>query len=102
VRDDTSPDTVLATWTAVFPLSHGLAQRVRRHVGWDADAQFLAAIAADYVQELSEQVPNPGRINADGDLIGPADFDGVPHDVLFTAVFNTDLDMIVHRHRPPE
>jgi hypothetical protein len=100
--DGTPSDTLLATWTAVFPLSHGPAHRVRLLTGPNGSAELVRAIAADYVRELSERVPSGCRISADGDLLGPRDLDHPPRDVLFTAVFTTDLEAIVHRHPPPE
>ena len=99
--DEAPTETLLVAWTAVFPLSHGPAHRVRLHTGPDADAELVAAIAADYVRELSERAPSGCRISADGDLFGPRSGECAPQDVLFAAVFTTDLDAIVARHSPP-
>jgi hypothetical protein len=102
VPDATPSDTLLATWTSVFPLSHGPSHRVRLHTGSNGSAELVGAIAADYVRELSDRVPIGYRISADGDLRGPRDLDRPPRDVLFAAVFTTDLDKIVRRHPPLE
>jgi hypothetical protein len=100
--DQIPPDTLLAAWKAVFPLSHGPTHRVRLHTGPSGSAELVRAIAADYVRELSERLPSGSRINTDGDLLGAPDFDGAPRDVLFKAVFTTDLEAIVRRHSRPE
>jgi hypothetical protein len=101
VRAEIATDTLLASWTAVFPLSRGPAHRVRLRIGPDVDAELVAAITADYVRELSERVPDGCWIDAGGDLVGAPEFDDAPLDVLFTAVFTTDLDAIVRRNSPP-
>ena len=99
--EEIAPDTVLAPWTAVFPLSRGPAHRVRLDTGPDVDAEIADAITADYLRELSERVPDGCWISVEGDLHGPPDFDDAPRDVLFNAVFTTDFDAIVRRNSPP-
>jgi hypothetical protein len=98
--EEAAPDTLLAPWTAVFPLSHGPAHRVRLDTGPDVGADIADAITADYLRELSERVPDGCWISVEGDLHGPPDFVDAPRDVLFTAVFTTDLARIVRRNSP--
>ena len=94
-REAPRATVALTTWTSVFPLSRSPAERVERDIGVSLPTQRLQSVVDGYVRTINSQLRQGWTMDIDGNVHGPAGFDGDPALELLTAVLGTDVRAIL-------
>lgn len=88
---------VVTTWSAVFPLSGGPEETVRRAMASRDRAGVDDAVRA-YIGAINSRLPRGLTLRRDGSVIGVGTPKADSRNRLFRAVFETDLELILDRH----